>query len=183
MTLFRHRYRVESTRLPGQDYAEHGIYFVTVCTHDRHPWFGEIRNGVMGLSEAGCIVAQEIARTACIRTNVVLDEWVVMPNHIHAIIEICPWNNVDPVETHRWCVSTWIAECIPLCRRKPSSIGSIMAQVKSISTKRIRAIGYGDFAWQSRFYDHVIRSDRALENIRSYIRNNPRMWKRDRNYV
>ncbi|MEK7563855.1 MAG: transposase [Patescibacteria group bacterium] len=183
MALFRDRYRVETARLVGRDYAEAGMYFVTVCTQGRYPWFGEIRNGVMGLSDAGCIVAQEIARTSCMRTNIVLDEWVVMPNHIHAIIEICPWNNVDPVMKCRRDVSADIAILIPLCRPRPSSLGSIVGNIKSASTSRIWAAGQSDFGWQTRFHDHIIRSDRALENIRSYIRNNPRTWERDRNYV
>ncbi len=159
------------------------MYFVTACTHGQYPWFGEIRSGVMGLSDAGCIVAQEIARTSCLRQNIILNEWVVMPNHMHAIIEICPWDNVDPVETARCAVSTDVATIIPLPRLKPSSIGSIIGRIKGASTKRIHEIGHHDFGWQTRFYDHIIRSDRALENIRSYIRENPRTWERDRNFM
>ena len=173
MPLFRDRYRVETVRLQGRDYAEAGMYFITVCTHGRYPWFGEIRNGLMGLSDAGCIVAQEITRTSRLRQNIILDEWVVMPNHIHAIVEICPWGNADPVITCRRNISADVAILIPLCRLRPSSLGSIVGNIKSASTSRIWKAGYPDFKWQSNFYDRIIRSDRALENIRSYIRNNP----------
>ena len=88
MTLFRDRYRIESTRLPGWDYASDGVYFVSICTRDRECFLGAVVDGEMVLSAVGLIVAEEWLKTAQIRKNVSLDEWVVMPNHLHGIIYI-----------------------------------------------------------------------------------------------
>ena len=99
-----------------------------------------------------------------------LDNWVVMPNHIHAIIVIHDEN----VETPHWGVSTTTKE-----NWKPGTLGAIINQYKSVCTKRIRAMGCDDFAWQARFYDHIIRNERELDNIRSYILGNPIKWAED----
>jgi REP element-mobilizing transposase RayT len=92
-----------------------------------------------------------------------LDEWVIMPNHLHGISVINEPYNV--VETpHRGVSTTW----------KSGTLGAIINQFKSEYTKRIRAVG-----WQSRFYDHIIRDDKSLRRIRVYIRNNPPKWTED----
>jgi len=78
------------------------------------------------------------------------------------------------VETPRRGVST------PPSRLKAGSLGAIIGQIKSICTKRIRAAGYTDFAWQARFYDHIIRNESSLERIREYVANNPATWKEDK---
>ena len=105
MAKYKDRYRVESARLPGWDYHAAGWYFVTLCTRDRVPFFGEIVDGEMVLSSIGRIVAEEWQRTPEIRSNVILDEWVVMPNHLHGILVIvAPLNGVETprrVDTHR----------------------------------------------------------------------------------
>jgi REP element-mobilizing transposase RayT len=172
--LFKNKYRVESTRLKGWDYAAAGWYFVTLCTRQRECFFGEVQASGMQLSPLGVIVAEEWEKTATIRPNVELDEWVVMPNHLHGIIiiksgaaEMPPETPVEtPVETPRRGVS----------RLKSGSLGAIIGQFKSICTKRIWAAHSRSFGWQSRFYDHLIRDERALKNIRRYIVNNPAQW-------
>jgi hypothetical protein len=88
MTLFKGKYRVESTRLRGWDYASAGWYFVTLCTRNRECVWGEVVNGAVRLSPMGEIVAEEWRKTEQIRANVALDEWVIMPNHVHGIIVI-----------------------------------------------------------------------------------------------
>jgi putative transposase len=167
MTKFKGKYRVESTRLPGWDYAGAGWYFVTICTRNRECLFGDIVDGEMHLSSIGEIVAEEWQKTPDIRPNVVLDEWVIMPNHLHGIIII-----ERDVSTTTTTPS----------RLKAGSLGAIIGQVKSICTKRIWAIGHTDFAWQARFYDHIIRNEASLKRIREYIVNNPAKWKEDRYY-
>jgi len=158
--LFRQTYRTASHRKSSIDYASPGRYFVTVCTADRDTAFGEIRNGIMGLNDAGCIVADEIEHTPMVRPYVAIDDWIVMPDHVHMIVTIRPSNpdarNAHPVETHRRCVSTSVGQCIPLCRRRPHTLGSIIAQWKSICTKRIHAMGHANFAC------HVARVRRGL---------------------
>ncbi|NTW29687.1 MAG: transposase [Candidatus Moranbacteria bacterium] len=164
---FQDRYRVKSARLPGYDYSQPGAYFVTICTEDHCPWFGDIVEGRMTLSEIGEIVREEIIQTPIIRPNVVLDEWVIMPNHVHVILQIL---NVSSVETPRRGVSTW----------KPGTLGSIINQLKSVCTRRIREMHPDSgFAWQSRFHDHIVRNEESLRLIREYIRKNPTQWQFD----
>jgi len=77
-----------SIRLKGYDYAQAGLYFITICCQDRACLFGEIQNGEMVLNEYGTIAHNEWIKTHEIRTNVELGEFVIMPNHIHGIIKI-----------------------------------------------------------------------------------------------
>ena len=180
--LYRNRYRVDTLRKPGWDYAQPGSYFVTVCTRNRIPWFGAIRNGIMGLSDTGCIVADEIQRTPVVRPRVDIDRWIVMPNHVHMILHL-QWDDVNTVEASRRDASTDVARVIPLFRPRPRSLGSIIQQWKCMCTKRIRAMGHPDFSWQPLFYDHIVHNDSALDAIRTYVEMNPTMWNRDRNHA
>ncbi|XGB43143.1 MAG: hypothetical protein LVS60_04975 [Nodosilinea sp. LVE1205-7] len=79
-----------SIRLKGYDYSQNGLYFVTICTQNRHHLFGTITNGQMALNPMGEIVHDEWFKTASMRPNIRLHEFIVMPNHIHGIIEIIP---------------------------------------------------------------------------------------------
>jgi putative transposase len=178
MTKFKGRYRVESTRLRGWNYAGAGAYFVTICTRDRAPFFGDVVDGDVILSPIGQIVADEWQKTPKIRPYVSLDEWIIMPNHVHGII-IITVETPRPVETPRRGVSTTTAN--PKPRLQAGSLGAIIGQIKSTCTKRIRAAGFADFAWQTRFYDHIVRDEPALQRIREYIAGNPARWEEDRN--
>jgi REP element-mobilizing transposase RayT len=99
MEKFKQKYTIKSTRLENYDYAQNGLYFVTICTKDREELFGEIKDGKMVLNDVGKIVQDEWLKTPIIRPNVFLDAWVIMPNHLHIIVEI-----INPVETPRWGV-------------------------------------------------------------------------------
>ena len=179
MALFKDTYRIESARHPTWNYRSPGWYFVTICTHERIHFFGSIRNGIMGLSEAGCVVAEEWQRTPQVRPYVVLDAWVVMPNHFHGLIGIRSDSpGVSPnVETPRRGVST---DKTPTLHAH--SLGAIIGQIKSACTKRIRRTGQPDFAWQSRYHDRIVRNKREFHAIRRYIVNNPAQWTQDRLY-
>ena len=134
-------------------------------------------------------MAEEWQKTEAIRPYVKLDQWVIMPNHFHGIIVI---THDSPVETPRGVktarpvgetprgVETSRRDVSTIPRLKPRSIGAIMGQFKSICTKRIWATGFGDFGWQSRFYDHITRNEESLWAIRQYIRDNPAKWGMDR---
>jgi len=181
MAKYQDRFRVESARLPGWDYASVGWYFVTICTRDRVTVLGDVIDGKMQLSSIGEIVADEWQKTPQVRPNVTLDEWVIMPNHIHGIIVIeTPQRGtggpadrlVSPghAETPQRGVSTLAA----------GSLGAIIGQIKAACTKRIWAAGRTDFAWQMRFYDHIIRDPISLRRIREYIASNPARWMEDK---
>ena len=77
MELFKNNYRIKSARLPHWDYTSEGYYFVTLCTKNKEPFLGAIKNGVMQISEIGQIVTEEWLATEFVRKNVTLDEWVV----------------------------------------------------------------------------------------------------------
>ncbi len=169
MVLFKQKYRIKSARLPGWDYAAAGWYFVTICTRERRCCFGDVESDAVRLSIIGKIVAEEWLKTGRIRSGVKLDQWVIMPNHLHAIVILegsePPQRGGSTSGTSGW---------------KPNSLGAIMGQFKSASTKRIWTAGYRDFSWQARFYDHIIRDEQSLHNIREYIINNPMKWELDK---
>jgi putative transposase len=172
---FGGRYRIETARLRGWDYGATGWYFVTVCTQGLRRWLGDVVAGEVRLSEAGVIVAEELRKTEEVRPNVALDGWTVMPDHLHAIIVIKRGgSSPTPTGTSRQTV-------LPASRLTPGSLGSIVGQLKSVCTKRIRANVPRDFAWQPRFHDRIIRNETALNSIRRYIAHNPSKSRPNRN--
>ena len=170
MTKYKNRYRAETTRLRGWDYTTAGWYFVTIVTKNRKPYFGEILDDEMHLSSIGKILADEWQETALMRPYISLDEWVIMPNHIHGIIIS---HNDEDVGTSCRDVSN------EQPRLRAKSLGAIINQIKSVSTKRIQAAGFPDFGWQSGYYDHIIRDRKDLDRIREYIVGNPFQWEDD----
>ena len=98
---YTNKYRIKSARRPHWDYANSGFYFVTICAKDREHFFGNIINAAIKYSEIGKIARHELLRTEILRKNVKLDEWIIMPNHIHVIIVINKNTGTDcAVETH-----------------------------------------------------------------------------------
>jgi REP element-mobilizing transposase RayT len=170
------RHHRRSIRLPGYDYTQPGAYFITLVTHDRMPLFGEIVGGEMRLNEYGKIVRAEWFRTAIVRPYVVLypNEFVVMPNHVHGIIWIVNADNVGA--TRR------VAPTTRPHGPDSGSIGAIIGQFKSVTTKRINALRNtpGAPIWQRNYYEHIIRNDETLARIRAYIQSNPQRWAEDR---
>ena len=173
MSVFKDTFRIESARHPDWNYADNGMYFVTICTQNKVCYFGEVINEKMRLNDIGQIVVEELLKTPQIRKNVILDEWIIMPNHLHVIIFIC--NN--GVETSRRDVSTKAHNNFQL---QSGSLGAIINQIKSICTKRIRLVE-PKFSWQSRFYDRIIRNEYELRRIRDYVYYNAAKWDIDKN--
>jgi len=192
--LFLEKYRIGSSRKRGHDYTSPGAYFITINTDAKINWFGSIENGIMRLSPIGEIIKDEWLKSESIRDNIQLDEYIIMPNHIHGIIII----DDSPVETARWAVSfsneevsvsnegvSVFSKGISVSNKgdknqhrkmtlKPNSIGSIIGQFKSICTKKIRKEGYKYFKWQNRYYDHIIKDEKEFSKIRHYIKLNPK---------
>jgi putative transposase len=141
-------------------------------------WFRMVENGKMFLNDLGKVVEEEWLKRKVIRENVDLDYQVIMTNHFHGIlivkdVEMSRRDVSRAIETGQRPVST---------QSKPNSLGSIIRQFKSVCTKRIHNIGYDQFKWQPRFYDHIIRNDNDLRRIRTYIQNNPLKWELDEYY-
>jgi putative transposase len=168
----------KSIRLKEYDYSQPGEYFITICTHNHECMFGEIVSGEMRLNEFGEIAEEEWFRTEIIRSNVKLDSFAIMPNHIYGIIVLIEMEKNPGRDTSRR---------VPTIEQfgKPTtnSIPTIVRLFKSAAAKRINEMrNTPSFpVWQSRFYDRIIRNDRELNNIRDYIQNNVLRWAFDKN--
>jgi REP element-mobilizing transposase RayT len=163
-----------SIRLKDYDYSQAGGYFVTICAYDRECLFGEIVNGEMRSNEFGQIVTDEWLRSAEIRAEIELGEYVIMPNHFHAIVLIT--NDVPDRRGDRRVAPT-VAPVGP----QSKSLGALMAGYKSAVTKRINAIRQspGASVWQRNYYEHIIRNEADYRRIAEYVAENPRRWAED----
>lgn len=170
-----------SIRLPGYDYTQSGAYFVTICAYQKECLFGEIVDGQMRLNQYGQIVADEWKQSSVIRKEIQLDASIVMPNHFHGIVVIT--NNMIQVSDRVEANNPVGANCrSPLqSSMKPKSLSSLIAGFKSITTKQINILrnAPGTSVWQRNYYEHIIRSQDALNRIREYIINNPNSWETD----
>ncbi len=179
--LFHNKYRIPSARRQGWDYGSSGWYFVTICTKGKEYYLGDIIGNRMRLSSMGRIAKQCWQQIPNHFSHVALDAFVIMPNHVHGVIVI---NEPRHVETLQCNVSTQrIPSPMSIISPRPGSLPTIMRSFKSITARIIHDAGIPQFQWQPRYHDRIIRDAKALEQIRWYIQNNPRMWKRDRNHV
>lgn len=177
---------MKSTRLPNRNYAANGYYFVTICTCEKYCYFGEIINRKVQLSQIGRIAQQYWSEIPQHSKYTYLDEYVIMPNHIHGIIIIDNPNN--PCRDVQLNVPTIngeldFAKMMSKLSPQSGSLSVIIRSYKSSVTRWCRQNNYCNFAWQSRFYEHIIRNDGSLDRIREYIINNPVKWSEDRNYI
>ena len=204
---FNKQYRNQSARAQWWDYRNNGAYFITICTAYKEHSFGNIVSGNMQLSSVGIIADifwHEIKKHV---SFVNLGEFVVMPNHIHGILIINqPLNNenivepIMPVETSAQEISpvSLVGTRHALSLQTPqtiqtpqtpgqkrfqnqgnNSVSSIIGSYKSVVTRHTNRLGY-DFAWQTRFHDHIIRNNDEYQRIANYIIKNPQNWNNDR---
>lgn len=182
--LYKNKYRITSARRPNWDYGSHGLYFVTICTKDRVRYFGEIvedeiqgivslrgtvkfakgeTQGVVSLrgTDIGKIAYDNWFKISDYHPYVQLDEFVVMPDHIHGILFI---NKPDKMD---WQAGKFGPQ--------KNNLASIIRGYKS-SVKQYAAINNIDFQWQPKYYDRVIRDEREYLNIKEYIYNNVDNW-------
>ncbi|MDD6659160.1 MAG: hypothetical protein PUE60_03715 [Eubacteriales bacterium] len=143
-------------RLTDYDYTQNGAYFITICVNDRKPILYSITVGAncVRLSKVGIVINNEIDKMNTVYENVFVDNYVIMPNHIHLIIRI---------ESRR-------TQFAP-------TIGRIIKQFKGSITKQI-----GKSIWQKSFYDHIIRDDYDYQTKWQYIDENPGKWLEDELY-
>ncbi len=180
---FQKKYRTQSIRLQSWDYTIPWWYFVTICTHDQENYFGEVVDGKMQLSKIGKIVNYEWLKTIELRKNVESDEFVIMPNHFHAILVINEKIDTimhedskipeDSTKIKNSKISTEIHEYFSKISPNPNSLSAIIRGFKSAVTKSVHEECNNVFKWQPRFYDRIIRNDKELYNIRKYIQQNP----------
>lgn len=165
------RYNNTKPRLKAWDYSWPGLYFITMVTHERQSIFGTIPAGQLVYSPIGEIVKEEWLKSFEMRSELHCHTWIIMPNHIHAVLEIKTMHEKQPV-----------IENPGIAMRPPRSVSSFVAGFKSAATKRANLYRNtpGAALWQARFHDHIIRDDAAYQKIRDYIQNNPRYWRDDR---
>ena len=179
--LYKNRYRVESARLKNWDYSANGYYYITICTKDRIHYFGNIINDEMILSKIGNMAYKYWQEIPNHFPFVRLDEFIIMPNHVHGIVVIK--NDTCNVETLQCNVSTDTDNFHSKISPKSKSLSTIIRSYKSICTKTInKSKNEIFFAWQPRFYDHIIKNEKELENMRNYIFYNPQKWAEDDYY-
>lgn len=166
----------KSLRLHNFDYSSNGLYFITICTYGKEPFFGNIVDGVMYLSDIGKIATEEISNTNFKRApdRIEITKFVIMPNHIHMIIQI-----FNPDIFHIYQSETFSSPSF-------KSISSTIRSYKSAVTKRIHETFPPDKVyriWQPRYYDHIIRNEEAHHKIWNYIDTNPQRWNEDKFYI
>lgn len=173
--LFKERKR---NRLKNFDYSGSGYYFVTICTKNREEYFGNVINGKMVLNEYGKIVKEYWLDLPNHYTNCELDEFLVMPNHVHCVIVI---RNVGAIFKSPQIMNKHNKTGeINFAPTKKPTLSQIIKWFKSASTIKIRK-HHRLFQWQRSFYDHIIRNEYELNIIRLYIKINPSKWHEDRN--
>ncbi|MEO6868307.1 MAG: hypothetical protein ABI168_01605 [Ginsengibacter sp.] len=168
-------------RLKGYDYSQDDLYFITTCVKDMVCCFGDIVGTGRDLSGEPQMILNEYGRIAEHKwvwigeqyPYINLNDFIVMPNHIHGIIEI------DSVGTGR-DLSIEKSDDDQLVNQKIKSISEIIGAYKMKVSKDIHLLGYPEFTWQRSFHDHIIRDQDDYERISHYIINNVNTWDNDR---
>jgi len=192
MTFDPARHHRRSIRLKGYDYARAGAYFVTLCIYRRECLLGDVINGEMVLNEFGRAVCDHWEWIPKQYPHVDLDEWIVMPNHMHGIIvmvdddcrgdsRIAP-TRIAPTRiapTRIAPTRTAPTRTAPTVKRKP--LGRLVGAFKTVSAKHINRLRRTPGApfWQRNYHERIIRDEDELNHIRWYIVNNPLRWNRD----
>lgn len=182
-----------SIRLQGYDYSREGLYFITLCVHNRECLFGEISNGEMILNEYGCIANNCWKEIPDHYPSAVLHAHVIIPNHIHGVIELVGAQNsvgTQDFESNGGVQNIVVVQHFGPRQRNelqrhqyqkiiPRSIGSIIRGYKIGVTKWFRNNTDIHTVWQRNYYEHIIRDETAYNNIIHYIENNPLNWDKD----
>lgn len=159
--------RKSSLRLKGYDYSTEGMYFVTLVCAGRKSFFGSIANDKIELSKEGLIAMQEWKKSEQIRKEIVLGEFVVMPDHFHALVLID--NQIVKAHGHApQTIKPYKNEFGP----QSKNLSAFIRSFKAVCTKRIRQFN-PDFGWQRSFHDRIVRDQKELERIEDYILTNP----------
>lgn len=204
--LYKNKYRIKSRRLKEYNYAQDGLYFVTICTKDRQDFFGKIINEKMILNQLGEMADKYWKEISEHFRFVKLDEYTIMPNHIHGIIVIdndenfgggvvhhgggvvshgrnAINTNTNIINANTNAIKTNTKKGGITGKHNPmgkNTLGEIIHWFKGRYKFESKSIT-PNFAWQSRFYDHIIRKEKSLDRIRQYIINNPMNWNLDWN--
>ena len=175
---FNEKYRVKSARHPNHDYSSNGVYFITICTLNKNKFFGKIIDNKMKLSKKGKIAENHWKEISKHYSQIYLDDFVIMPNHIHGLIKI---KNVETTNLGVSNIDTNLLNnknLIGLEKWKISLIVKIINQFKRTTTIEMKNKNLF-FGWQSRFFDEIIKDEKHYWTIKNYIKNNPKNWEKD----
>jgi REP element-mobilizing transposase RayT len=175
--------RRRSIRLPGFDYSLAGDYFVTLCTYGRVCALSIATGQDMKLNADGRVVAEDWAKTTSLRPEVRLGQFVIMPNHLHALVSIVAAAE-EPTHAETDAAASVGAHGRAPLHRAPKSLGSMIAGFKAATTKRInnRRGTPGAPVWQRNYYERIIRNEAEYYRIAQYIVENPARWMDDEYY-
>ncbi|MTH16653.1 transposase [Flavobacterium sp. LC2016-01] len=208
MSLYKDKFKIDSTRLKNWDYSSEAVYFITMVAKNRECVFGTIEDDKMILNDNGKIIETELLKSIAIRKNWFFHNWVIMPNHIHLLIEIQNKNEIQNtthiVEAHSSAspssisttecdtsLSTNVTEthsCAPLRdnrdeKQSESNFGrkpkSISSFVAIFKSVTTKQINGTKSIWQDNYHDHIVRNYKRFEIIYDYIKNNPKSWETD----
>ena len=165
-----------SIRLAGYDYSSPGLYFITICTHERTQLFGEIVNGESVLSAPGRMVDSWWRRLSEKFPGVLIQEFVIMPNHMHALLALTNFPDAGKPGN----------ATAPLQKVQPPALGRVLQWYKTVTTRAyfrgVHSAGWPPVhqtLWQRNYYEHVVRTPRATSRITTYILENPGRWQAD----
>lgn len=174
MTRRIQKHHRQSIRLRNRDYAESGAYFVTICTKDRECLLGEIVDWKMNLTEFGRIILDCWNDLPSHYLNIILDAFIIMPNHLHGIVVL-----TDQASVGARSPRPYKGQSLP----KHPTLGMMVAYFKYQSTKKINQISQtpGVSFWQRNYHERVLRRH-EINRYRQYIVDNPADWSRDENH-
>jgi len=192
---FMNKYRNESLRLKYWDYGRNGDYFLTICTKDKDHFFGEIKDREMFMNKVGQIAQDIWFKIPQQFPFAKLENFVVMPNHVHGILVMDKIDDSDEIRDfyNNPDMLSEIAKTMTIGGPKiggitgnynpmfKKNVSRVMRWYKGRCTFEIRKLN-PNFGWQPKFYDNIIRNDRAYRNISQYIIDNPKRWKEDKFY-
>ncbi len=171
-----------SIRLKGYDYSQEGAYYITICCHDRKHFFGRINNRKMKLNSFGKIAHTQWEQLPERFPNIELDEFQIMPNHMHGIIVIAHVG--APLAGAQNTGAQNLDERRARASHAPT-VGEMIGAYKSIVADKCLELWKSNRPdemlgklWQRNFFEHIIRDEHSLNNIREYIVCNPENWER-----
>lgn len=178
MEKYLGKYRIPSNRHQNYDYSTSGAYYLTICTRNREHYFGDVINGKMKLNRIGDFAYEEWFKTPVMRKDmhIGLDEFCIMPNHIHGIIIFYDVTHRDALQ----CASASVSQ-----NHGPNEFGPQTKNLASIirgfkgTVKRYANMNGITFEWQPRYHDHIIRNESDYNRIKMYIAENPKNWQKD----
>ena len=165
----------KSPRADWFDYNE-ACYFITICTKDMRHYFGEISDGIMYRTTLGEFLHNELSDPSQHHPHISIPQFVVMPNHMHAIVAVGTRRAVSTENPHEKSIVKSTADA---ARRVPTLLGAYVRSLKSCVTRFAHQNAI-PFEWQGRYHDHIIRGLDDMNNINSYIANNVANWETDR---